>query len=226
MIIVRALRRRGYSLIEVVIAMGILSFVMTFMGFMLLVTAKNAYSIHQQVMSQTQAASASQHVTTLMRNAVGYKLFSGDTGEGPFTRIKVVQPSTNTTVSTHTVALWCDANNNREIRYFNRELTAGDFQTRTIRFNEGNSLDIQSPTATPTLRYRFIANFQIFWQTEYRVTLQTSYRYKGYAFQFSHPEYDPEGLFVTDAISKNHFMDQGVDNYALADNPTSSPAML
>jgi hypothetical protein len=206
--------------------MGIMSFVLAFMGFLLLVTAKNAYSIHQQVMSQTQAASASQHVTTIMRNAVGYQRFSADSGDGPFTRLKIVLPSTNLVPTTKTVALWCDAHNNREVRYFDRELTAGDFESRTIRFNEGTSLDIQSPTPTPTLRYRYIANFQIFWQSEYRVTLQTSYRYKGFAFQFSHPEYDPEGLFVTDAISKNHFMDQGVDNYALADNPTSSPAML
>lgn len=220
-------RRRGFTLPEITVSVGIMGLIFGFMGFLTFITARNSYNIHQQVMSQSSAAMASQEVTTLMRNAVGYARFDADAvGEGPYTRLKIVQPSTATATTTETVALYVDNNNRREVRYFNRELAANEFTDRIITFNDGSTKSIKSPTPTPNRRWAHVANFQIFWQSEYRVTLETSYRYKGFAFQFSNPQYDPEGLFVTDAISKNHFMDQGVTNYAQSDNPTSSPATL
>jgi hypothetical protein len=215
----------GHTMVEMVVALGVMSMIFSIMATLTFVTARNSSNIHQQVISQTSAASASQRVSTNIRNARAFMRYPADGNSGPYTRLLALFPHQGyNTVTTETVALWTDGTR-REIRYFDRELAISDYISVPSKTHEGVTVNILSPTPTPTLRFRNIANFELFWQSEYRVTMQVSYRYKGFAFQFSHPEYDPEGLFVTDCIAKNHFMDQGVDDYAAADT-TSSPATL
>ena len=229
----------GFTLPEMTIAVGILSLIFSFMAFLTLITARNTYNLHQQFSSQESASKANQRLTFEMRNAFSFQKFAGDSGGGPFSRMKVCYPSTPDTYTTHSIAMRiirdpADPTNNlktrQEIRYYNRELLASEFTNETISVYEGRTLQtysVPSVTATDfTYRFPLVTNFKLFYRSEYRVTLETSYRYSGFAFRFSHPEFQPEGRFITECIAKNHFMDQGVDNYGQSDNSTSSPASL
>jgi hypothetical protein len=220
-----------------VIAVGILSLIFGFLGFLTLITARNTYNLHQQIMSQESASKANQRLAVQMRNAYAFKRFDGDTGSGPFWRMKVMFPSTPTAVTTHTIAVSVNSGNDNntrmEILYFDRELSDGDFVSHTIQFYEGRTLRTVTVPAVagnispaPSHRFPLVTNFKLTYRSEYRLTVETNYRYNGYAFRFSHPEWQPEGRFITECIAKNHFMDEGVDDYGHADNPTSSPASL
>jgi prepilin-type N-terminal cleavage/methylation domain-containing protein len=235
----RSKAAHGFTMVELLVSMGIMSLIFSFLGFLTLISARNSHNLHQQLISQEAAAKANQRLTFQMRNAYCFKKFDTDTGGGPFTRLKLGFPSSPTAYTTHTIALHVrrdpahptdNSKTKQEIRYYNRELSSSDFTDETVRFYEGRTLQtvtIPSVTAdNPQYRFPLITNFKLFYRNDFRVVLETSYRYNGFAFRFSNPEFQPEGRFTTECIAKNHFMNEGVDSYGDAYNETSGPATL
>lgn len=196
---------RAFTLIETVVSIGICGFLFLFLAGLTFLAARNTAVIHAQALAQTSAASASERIATELRQAMAFERFPDDAATG---------------------------NRLKKVRY----LIPGegsDFSTRALLFDEATSevrihdLTVAGELADPPRHvYRHLTDLSINWESEFRLTVTLTYQYRGFALYLNDPGHPQFGQFVTDIIAKNHFMDQGVENYALSDNPTSGPATL
>lgn len=200
---------RAFTLIETTVAIGISVFVFAFCWFLLFAVSRNLLNVHEQVTSQSSAASASERIATELRKAVYFSAYAQDIVDtSTVHRVRYAIPLTRTTVTTGTIAY---NKVKHEVCVYSRELGSGDFD-----FN-GN------PRPTPNYIFRGISNFEITWQNEYRLTLAYYFQYRGFALMFSNPGNPQYGQFITDIQARNHFFDQRESNYAAY---FASPATL
>jgi hypothetical protein len=199
------------SLVETVIATGAVMFMFAFLAYLTYFTGRNFATLHQQLESQTSAAAAQERLVKLARNAAYYEAYDGDDLTS-LTRIKVAMPNSSGGVTKWVVA-------------FDRPTAGG---TGSIKIFSSEGAVTFSPTGsvegTPAFEFPHIENLSIVFESSFRLTIETGYRYRATAYLSPNP---PQyGRFVTDVIAKNHFLDQGAGgNYAL-DLTTSGPATL
>jgi prepilin-type N-terminal cleavage/methylation domain-containing protein len=189
---------RGFTLIELMTAIGISSFVFAVMGFMTFVSARSAINIHQQSITQLQASTASEGITRSLRNAKGFTPVSPDTGVDPVTRIYMDMPDTPDSNTTYTVCLYTGDDGKKEVRYYKKKVTSW------VGTNPSDS-DYER-------KYR-VQDFSMLYESQYRMEITTSFTYKAFALVFENPGLPQHGDFITEAIAKNHFVGEGVDDY-------------
>lgn len=198
-------RVRAFTLVETMISIGISGFLFIFLGFLSFFTARNTAVVHTQILSQLSAASAGERIAMELRNAVAYERFPDDAmTSGMLKKVRYIVPDGGDT-----------------------------YQTRALRFDTATShvqiveLDESGVVLDPPRHsFRHIADLDINWESEFRLGVHLSYHYRGFALYLEGQGNPQFGHFVTDIIAKNHFMDQGIENYALSDDPTSGPASL
>ncbi|MGI8907746.1 MAG: PilW family protein [Candidatus Sumerlaeaceae bacterium] len=212
-----AWRLRGATLVEMMVAMGILTFVFAFSGFMLMMMSRNAYNINRQIRGQIASASAAERATNLLRSAAYFALWPADQilENATVTRVRFAMPGAGSAVTTHVL---CYNPVKKQMEYYDSE--------SKVTFPTSDSEGRPIPSGAPTMKYMNISNMMFNWETEYRVTLHIWYEYAGYALKPPGVERKQFGRFVTDIIARRHFMDQGIQNYAISDIATSSPATL
>lgn len=201
-------RSRGFTVMETSVAITVAGFIFAMLGSLIFVCSRSAMNMHDQVMSQTNASTAAERVTMLLRNAVGYRLVSPDTSGSGVTRVYAEFPASATSTTTHTVCLRRNANGTKDICYYTEKVTSWDSQ--------------KNPTVStaPALTFR-VADFKISFQNSYRLILTHSFVYKGFALIFHNPGLPQHGDFITEAIAKNHYMAEKVDNYADTESTNS-----
>ncbi len=203
-------KRKGFSLVELTVATAVTALIMISLAFMTFFTARNFVVLHEQVMSQTQSAAGAERMVSIMRNAAYFEPFSEDTATtNVLHRIKVALPSGPGTVS--------------------QTLIAYNGKKRALQiFENGASVTFDSdkdPLGTPTLDFTDIEHCDFVMESQFRVSIVLAYVYTGFSRILQRPGNPQLGEFRTDVIAKNHFLDQGVTNYAL-DLGTSGPATL
>lgn len=198
-------RERGFTLVETMISTGISGFLFLSLAFLTFFAARNTAVVHTQITSQLSAASASERIATELRHAVAFERFSDDTlTSGMLKKVRYIIPDEGET-----------------------------YRIRALRFDAATSqvqiIDLDDSGAIiepPRHAFRHIADLDINWESEFRLGIHLTYHYRGFALYLEGQGNPQFGNFVTDIIAKNHFMDQGVENYALSDDPTSGPASL
>lgn len=208
--------RRGVTLVETMIAISIMAFIFAFTGFLIVMSARNAYNLNLQIQSQGNASNACERSAALLRQASYYAMWPGDDIQTTttFSRVRFALPAPGNTVTTHVL---CYNPAKERLEYYVSEADV---------FFAGMKNGIPVPQGKPTYSYPRISSFRIRWETEYRLTLVFSFEYAGYAFRHGDSRGVQFGQLITDVIARNHFMDEGIQNYAEADNATSSPATL
>ncbi|MGI8907471.1 MAG: PulJ/GspJ family protein [Candidatus Sumerlaeaceae bacterium] len=206
--------RRGFTLLETTISLGVLMFIMSFSAYLVFLSGRNVINVRDQVVSQTAAAAASERVVNLLRNAHHFSTVVASPADDPVSntlkRVEFVRPMLNGTYTTSTIA-W-DAVR-KQLKYFEN---AADVSY------DGN----KNPTvsSTPTRVFKNIGSFEVIWQNEYRLQLTFKFQYRGFALYFQNPGNPAFGQMITDVVAKNHFIDKGALNYG--DPYTTTPFML
>lgn len=208
--------RRGVTLIETVVAVAIMAFIFAFTGFLIVMSARNAYNLNTQIKSQTSASSAAERCTAMLRDAVYFALWPEDEGtkNARVSRIRFVSPAPGNTVTTQVL---CFNPAQKRVEYYASEEDV---------FFSGMKDDLPVPRGNPTVSWPGVSRALFQWESEYRVTLSFFFEYSGYALKSQGSNNTQLGQFITDVVARNHFMDEGVQNYAQADVATSSPATL
>lgn len=203
---------QGMSLVETVIATGAVMVMFSFLAYLTYFTGRNFATLHEQLQSQTSAAAAQERLVKLTRNAAFFEAYSGDNLTS-LTRIKFAMHNSSGGVTKWVAAYDRPRAGSRlgSIKIFNNE--------NAVSFGPNGEVN-----GTPAFEFPFIENMTIVFESSYRLTIETGYRYRATAYLSPNP---PQyGRFVTDVIAKNHFLDQGAGgNYAL-DFTTSGPATL
>jgi hypothetical protein len=197
-------------MVEMVVAIGVMGFIFSFLGYLSFFTARNFAGVHEQVLSQVNASNVSEQTANRMRNAAYFSRFPADpVTMGALKRVKVAMPLTGTAVTTSVLAYHTKKN---EVHWYDNE-NAVTFDT------DGN------PQGTPSMKFEHIRDFRINYESMFRAKLTSGFTYRGFAKFFANPGNPQYGEFNTDVIAKNHFLDKGESNYA-ADPTTSGPATL
>jgi hypothetical protein len=177
-------RHRGFSLIETMMAIGVSAFIFGMLGFLIFFSARNTLNIHEQIMSQTSAASASERITQELRSASEYQLFSGDT-DATVTRLKYLVPRLDGSIETRAISYSAD---NEEVRIYK---DAAVFES--------------DPETPPTYKYNHIKDFSITWQSQFWIRTRLFYSYHGFALRHSNPGNPLYGQFITDVFTQRIF---------------------
>lgn len=209
-------RSRGVTLVETTIAMTIMAFIMGFTGFLIFMSARNAYNVNVQIQSQTNAGNAADNATALLRDAVCFAHWPADSSgtTATLSRVRFVMPGPKDSITTQVL---CFNPAKKRVEYYVSE--------KDVQF-VGTHDGLPVPHGTPTTSWPGIARALFHWENEYRLTLIFSFEYSGFALKPTGQDNLQFGQFITDVIARNHFMDEGVENYAAADNVSSSPATL
>ncbi|AXA35586.1 MAG: prepilin-type N-terminal cleavage/methylation domain-containing protein [Candidatus Hydrogenedentota bacterium] len=205
-----ARHKRGFSIAEMVISLSILAMVFSFLAYLTFYSGRNFAGLHEQIISQVNAANAIEVTANLLRNAAYFSRYPDD----PVTleevkRLKVAMPLSANSVTTAVLAYH---SRNKELYWF-------DSENQVTFDSDGN------PNGTPAKSFPYMESFGIRYESMFRVTLVAGFTYRGFARVLENPGNPQYGQFITDVIAKNHFLDKGEDNYA-KDITTSGPATL
>lgn len=221
----KLIRSRGFTLMETLVSIGVCVLVFGAIGFLVFVGSRSAINIHIQSLSQNDCAMASERITAFLRNAVGYRMIPDDTMGDPVQRIYAEFPNTPTDVTTYTVCLKTYEPSAIDQYYYPSRGNRKEVQIYKGTVSSWKTSEYNNPDTTlePIAKYS-VEDFSILYQTEYRLVITSSFAYKGFALVFDTPGITQHGDYITEAIAKNHFMSQGVDNYAL--DPSGLPYAL
>ena len=206
----RSRGRRGFTMMETVVSVGIAAFILSFSAYLTFFAGRNTILIHRQIMGQTSAASAAERSVSLLRNAHHFAAAPGDTPSTSLKRVLFVMPQGSTGATTQALAF---DSVKGELQYF--------ADAANVSFDAA-----KNPVGTPTKRFGNLKNFSMSWESEFRLKLTFSFQYSGFALYFANPGNPQYGQIITDVIAKNHYIDKGSENYGKADDPSVSPFML
>jgi hypothetical protein len=192
--------RRGFTLVETIVSVGVAGFIFTFIAFLVYMTAINFVNLRDQILSQVSASAASERVVSLLRNAKYFQRFSGDTAT-TITRVQFIVPTSGGGTATHSIAY--DSTHKQLKSYLNA-----------------------TATGTPDRTYKNITDFAIVEESQFRLTLYFYFEYRAFAKRFRNPGLFNKGQFITDVIAKNHFLDEGDSSYADPNEVSVGPARL
>lgn len=201
---------RGYSLLEIMVSFAVMSFIFGFSAFLLFMSGRNVLNVRDQIASQTAAANAAERIVTIMRNGTNFKVVANDNPvSGPLTRIQVIRTGTNSQDTTSIIA-WHSVK--KQLWYF--------ASSTGVTWNGSN------PVGTPSGVYKNLSNFKIDWESKYRARLSFFFQYRGFALYFHNPGNPQFGQFITDAIARNHYIDDGTTNDYADDGTTTAITQL
>lgn len=193
-----------------VIAIGVLSFIFSFLAYLTYYSSRNFVGVHEQVLSQINASNATEVTANLLRRAAYFSIHPADSQEAAeYKRILVAMPVSGTQVTTGVLAYH---SKKKELRWYDN--------INSVSWDADGD-----PVGNATFKFEHLENFVIQYQSMYRLTLVAGYTYRGFARILENPGNPQFGQFITDVIAKNHFPDKGDMNYA-NDITTSGPATL
>lgn len=201
---------RGFTLAEMVIGLGVMAFIFSFLAYLTFYSSRNFVGVHEQVLSQINASNATEVTANLLRRAAYFSIYPGDPSEPPeYRRILVAMPVAGNQVTTGVLVYHTKK---KELHWYDN--------INTVTWDsDGN------PVGKPTFKFEHLESFVIQYQSMFRLTLVAGFTYRGFARIFENPGNPQYGQFLTDVIAKNHFPDKGETNYA-KDITTSGPATL
>lgn len=208
---------RGLSLVETLIAIVISGFMFAFAGYLIFMVARNYRNVHEQIISQNNAAAAGERAATIMRSASRFAPWPSDADRPTtYSRIRVIRPGQPT-------AVLCYHPVKERIEYYEDESNVDFDGTHRVVTSDGVVLDCPVPTedSEPTSNWPGQTAFFVSYESRYRVTLHLEYAYNGFALTAGSNL--QRGRFVTDVIAKNHDLDKSEDNY---EETSSTPALL
>jgi len=200
----------GFTLTEMVIGIGVMAFIFSFLAYLTYYSSRNFVGVHEQVLSQINASNATEVTANLLRRAAYYSIYPGDPEEAAeYRRILVAMPVSGTQVTTGVLVFHTKK---KELHWY-------DNVNNVTWDADGN------PVGQPTFKFEHLENFVIQYQSMFRLTLVAGFTYRGFSRILENPGNPQFGQFITDVIAKNHFPDKGETNYA-KDITTSGPATL
>lgn len=155
-------RRKGFTLVETVVSMGIMMFIFSFMAYLTWMSARSFRSLHEQILVQNQAGMAMERIANEMRNSCVFKPVPGDEAIAD-TYLKRV------------LFLWPE---NGDIY----NLTTGkvEFIPSNIPGKNGRLLVYKNADAAQAdYAYNLIEDFSIRLESECRVKLSMKFNYSG-----------------------------------------------
>lgn len=174
-------RQRGMTLMETMIAIGVSAFIFAMLGFLIFFSARNTLNIHEQIMSQTNAAAASERLTQELRSASHFEKFATDNG-ALLLRLRYVVPQPKGNPLTRAVAYTS--------------------ATKQIAIYEDADAFEANPKIKPLHKFDHINDFTITWQSQFWIRTRTFYSYHGFALRHSNPGNQLLGQFVTDIFTQ------------------------
>lgn len=202
--------QRGFTLTEMVIGIGVMAFIFSFLAYLTYYSSRNFVGVHEQVLSQINASNATEVAANLLRRAAYYSIYPGDPEEAAeYRRILVAMPVSGTQVTTGVLVFHTKK---KELHWY-------DNVNNVTWDADGN------PVGQPTFKFEHLESFVIQYQSMFRLTLVAGFTYRGFSRILENPGNPQFGQFITDVIAKNHFPDKGETNYA-KDITTSGPATL
>lgn len=200
----------GFTLTEMVIGIGVMAFIFSFLAYLTYYSSRNFVGVHEQVLSQINASNATEVTANLLRRAAYYSIYPGDPEEAAeYRRILVAMPVSGTEVTTGVLVFHTKK---KELHWY-------DNVNNVTWDADGN------PVGQPTFKFEHLESFVIQYQSMFRLTLVAGFTYRGFSRILENPGNPQFGQFITDVIAKNHFPDKGETNYA-KDITTSGPATL
>lgn len=202
------------TLVETTVSVGIAAVMLVFMAYLSIFGARSTAVMADQLIAQNRTAAGMEFVANQLRNASFFSLYHGDAGP-TVTRVMMTVPDSAGNLTTQALAF--DPSNQRLVWFANSNVT---FNTGP----GGKPLPSYTPGDGTNRAYGQFASAEIIYNSEYWVTVRGQFTYSGYATRLAggRPQY---GQFITDIIAKNHYLGQGVSNYA-QDPGTSSPSSL
>lgn len=187
-------RQRGTNLIELTIGIGVASFVFAALGALTWVTAANLLNVHDQMQSQQGAAAALDRVCAVFRTSDHFAVYTGDDASQPLTRIKVLVPGDGNGPGKWGAIAYSVSK--RQIVWFSDEskLTWDGVEPQ---------YDATSKTNHPDAVFREIGGLQIWFNSDFWLTVRVNYDYRGFGLRFRQPAIQQSGVFVTDVRAKN-----------------------
>lgn len=202
--------QRGFTLTEMVIGIGVMAFIFSFLAYLTYYSSRNFVGVHEQVLSQINASNATEVTANLLRRAAYYSIYPGDPEEAAeYRRILVAMPVSGTEVTTGVLVFHTKK---KELHWY-------DNVNNVTWDADGN------PVGQPTFKFEHLESFVIQYQSMFRLTLVAGFTYRGFSRILENRGNPQFGQFITDVIAKNHFPDKGETNYA-KDITTSGPATL
>lgn len=190
----------GLTLTELVVSVGIMTFIFGAMSYMVFVTGRSTYQVREQAISQEKAAAAAERITNTLRNAAGFRPYAGDTMATTLTRVMYDIPS-NTAPSGYSTGIVVF------VAATNRNLSDG-----IVKIFENSASYKPSTAKSDKAQWEFngVENFEIVFNSPSWITIGAKYNYRG--FSLSTIDADVNGIhdsrlageFVTDVIAKNH----------------------
>lgn len=203
-------RNLAFTLAEMVIGVGIMAFIFSFLAYLTFFSGRNMVGLHEQILSQINASNATEIAANLLRRAAYFAIHPGDPEEAAeYRRILVAVPVSGTQVTTGMLVFHTKK---KELHWY-------DNYASVMWDADGN------PVGSPSYKFEHLEDFRIQYQTMFRLTLVAGFTYRGFSRILADPGNPQYGQFVTDVIAKNHFPDKGETNYA-KDITTSGPATL
>lgn len=190
-------RDSGMTLTELVVSIGIMTFIFGAMAYLVFMTGRNSFLVREQALSQSQASAASQRITNTLRGASELRAHPDDDKSTTLTRIMYDIPVAGG-VQTGIVAYVPASTLNESdgvIKIFEN----------AAAYDEAN-LD----TTKADYEFEGIQDFNIMYHTPSWVTLRTAYSYRGFILSATDADNDGvqdkrlAGEFLTDVIAKNH----------------------
>ena len=197
--------RRGLTLVELTVSVGLTIIIFGTLAFLLFFAARNSYIVRDQSLSQSQAAAAAERVSNILRNSRVINPIGSDDMSTTLSRLAYEIPDYNSDGSAQkgVIAFVPATNANSSdgmIKIFEK---SSDYKPSTVA------------TDKASYTYRYIQNFNVKFRSNSWVTVGVSYSYRGFSLPFSDMSKDDRdgdgiidnrlvGEFLTDAIAKNH----------------------
>lgn len=234
----RGSRMRGFSLTEVVVSVAVSAFVFSFAGFLVFMASVNISNLHDQIVSQTAAAAASERVASILRSAINFSRYADDESTAAVTRVLAAIPKVGSVSSVDTTACVCidppsSANNYRgTVCIFRDAGVAGEAISFHDVTYDGRTYKAPVSPNNADYKYHGISDLEFGYENEFRLEMRMYFEYNGFAMRFNRPVVFQRGQLLTDVVAKNHFINQGTgslwleDSYEIDDLGEPSPAHL
>ncbi len=189
---------RGLSLVELMISVGLMSFIFASIAFMVFYTGRNSLVVREQARSQSNAGMATERITNTLRGASQFRPYPGDDMASTVTRVLFDTPDPAGGVRTGVVAFVPASSENDSdgiIKIFEDE---GDY-------TEGTAADVAAEW-----EYPFIQDFKVVFNSPSWITLIVAYSYRGFTLSEIDSDGDKihdsrlAGEYMSDVIAKNH----------------------
>jgi prepilin-type N-terminal cleavage/methylation domain-containing protein len=182
-------RRRGFTLSELTIAVGVFSLISGMMGYLIIMTARNTALINKQISGQNACSIASEQISQMLRDSYRFSTFPADGVTTEYTRLQFAGPHPYEQSTTGIQAIAYDA------------------AKKTVNYYAD-----ASKLQTPTKSFKNISDFGIRYETMYHVGFRVNFEYAGFAMPFTTRNMQ-HGQFWTEIIARNHMLNEGSDDY-------------